>query len=37
MIEVHRIPVPKDRLRALPKDERVLLLLLGYVSNSRAP
>ena len=32
-IEVHRIPVPKDRLRALPKDERVLLLLLGYVSN----
>jgi hypothetical protein len=33
MIEVYRIPVPKDRLRALPKDERVLLLLLGYVSN----
>ena len=33
MIEVYRIPIPKDRLRALPKDERVLLLLLGYVSN----
>ena len=28
MIEVYRIPIPKDRLRALPKDERVLLLLL---------
>jgi len=37
MIEVHRIPIPKDRILALPKDERVLLLLLGYVSNSRAP
>jgi hypothetical protein len=33
MIEVYRIPVPKDRLRALPRDERVLPLLLGYVSN----
>jgi hypothetical protein len=33
MIEVYRIPIPKDRLRALPDDERVLLLLLGYVSN----
>jgi hypothetical protein len=33
MIEVYRIPVLKDRLRALPKDERVLLLLFGYVSN----
>ena len=33
MIEVYRIPIPKDRIRALPKDERVLLLLLGYVSN----
>jgi hypothetical protein len=33
MIEVYRIPIPKERLRALPKDERVLLLLLGYVSN----
>jgi hypothetical protein len=33
MIEVYRIPVPKDGLRALPKDERVPLLLLGYVSD----
>jgi hypothetical protein len=33
MIEVYRIPVPKDRLQALSPDERVLLLLLGYVSN----
>ena len=33
MIQVIRIPVPKQRLQALPKDERVLLLLLGYVAN----
>lgn len=33
MIEVYRIPVPKDRLRAMPKDERVLFLLLGYAAN----
>src|ERR1700744_2869971 len=33
MIEVYRIPVPKDRLRAMPRDERVLLLLLGYAAN----
>ena len=33
MIQVYRIPVPKERLRAMPKDERVLLLLLGYVAN----
>lgn len=33
MIEVYRIPVPKERLRALSRDERVLLLLLGHVSN----
>lgn len=31
MIQVYRIPVPKERLRAMPKDERVLLL--GYASN----
>jgi hypothetical protein len=30
MIQVYRIPVPKERLPAMPKDERVLLLLLGY-------
>jgi hypothetical protein len=33
MIQVYRIPIPKSRLRAMPKDERVLLLLLGYASN----
>jgi hypothetical protein len=33
MIKVYRIPVPKDRLLALPRDERVLLILLGYVAN----
>jgi hypothetical protein len=33
MIEVYNIPVPKDRICAMPKQERVLLLLLGYVSN----
>jgi len=33
MIEIYRIPVSKERLSALPEDERVLLLLLGYVSN----
>src|SRR5260370_29931217 len=33
MVEADRIPVPKERLRAMPRDERVLVLLLGYVSN----
>jgi hypothetical protein len=33
MIEVYRIPVPKERLRARLRDERIRLLLLGYVSN----
>jgi hypothetical protein len=33
MIQVYRIPVPKERLRAMPKDERVLLLLLGHAAN----
>jgi hypothetical protein len=33
MIQIIRIPVPKERLRALSKDERVLLLLLGYAAN----
>lgn len=32
-ISVYRIPIPSDNLRAMPKDERVLLLLLGYVAN----
>jgi len=33
MIEAYRIPIPKDRLRALSMDERVVLLLVGYVAN----
>jgi len=33
MIQVYRIPVPKERLLAMPKDERVLLLLMGYMAN----
>jgi hypothetical protein len=33
MITVVKIPVPKDRLRAMPEDERALLILLGYVAN----
>lgn len=33
MIQVYRIPVPKDRLRAMPQDERAFLLLLGYAAN----
>jgi len=33
MITVYRIPIPKDQLRGMPRDGRVLLLLLGYASN----
>jgi hypothetical protein len=33
MLQIYRVPVPKDRLRAMPRDERVLLLLLGYAAN----
>jgi hypothetical protein len=33
MIKVLRIPVPKERMRAMPADERALLILLGYVAN----
>jgi hypothetical protein len=33
VIDVFRIPIPCDRLKTLPQDERELLLLLGYVSN----
>lgn len=33
MIQIFRIPVSKEHLRALSKDERVLFLLLGYVAN----
>jgi hypothetical protein len=33
MIDVLRIPVPKETLRAIPKAERALFLLLGYAAN----
>ena len=33
MIKVYRIPIPKNRLLKLPKDERVLLLQLGQMAN----
>jgi hypothetical protein len=33
MIQVFRIPMAKPKLNSLSKDERVLLFLLGYVSN----
>src|ERR1700722_16913860 len=33
MIDVLRIPLPKDRLQSIPKDERALFLLLGYAAN----
>ena len=33
MIQVYRIPIPKDYLLKLPKEERVCLLQLGYMAN----
>jgi hypothetical protein len=33
MIRVVQIPLPKDRLRAVSKEERSLFLLLGYAAN----
>jgi len=33
VIEVLRIALPKDRLKAIPKDERALFLLLGHAAN----
>ena len=33
MIDVFCIPLSKDRLRAMPKEERSLFLLLGYAAN----
>jgi hypothetical protein len=33
MIEVYRVPMSKKQLGALPKDERVLLLLMGQALN----
>jgi hypothetical protein len=33
MIEVFRIAISKDQLRAIPADERNLLLLAGHAVN----
>ena len=33
MIRVMQIPLQKERLRAVPKEERTLFLLLGYAAN----
>jgi hypothetical protein len=33
MIDVIRIVLPKDRLRAMPEEERALFFLLGYAAN----
>lgn len=33
MIQVYRIPIPKEALKKLPKEERVCLLQLGYMAN----
>jgi hypothetical protein len=33
VIDVLRIPLSNDRLRAIPKEERALLFLLGYAAN----
>ena len=32
-IKVYRVLVPKDRLAAMPKEERAVLLLLGHAEN----
>jgi hypothetical protein len=33
MIDITRIALPKDCLRAMPKEERALFFLLGYAAN----
>jgi hypothetical protein len=33
MVQVYKIPISKDKLRAMPDDERALLILLGYAGN----
>jgi hypothetical protein len=33
VIDVLRIPLPKDHLRTIPKEERALFFLLGYAAN----
>jgi hypothetical protein len=36
MIEVFRVSISKQRFRALPKDERALILLGGHALNQIA-
>src|SRR5215470_1378540 len=36
MIRVVRIPITKEQFRALPKDERALILLMGHALNQIA-
>jgi hypothetical protein len=33
MIDILKISVSRDRLRAMPVDERALFILLGYAAN----
>lgn len=33
MLDVVRIPITKERLKQLTKEERTFLLLLGYTAN----
>ena len=33
IVDVLQVPVPKDRLRCMPKDERTFFLMLGYIAN----
>src|SRR5713226_7460515 len=33
VIDVMRISLPKDRLTAMPKEERALFFVLGYAAN----
>ena len=33
VIDVLQIPVPKERLHAVPKEERALFFMLGYAAN----
>jgi hypothetical protein len=32
-VDVLQIPVPKERLLAVPKEERALFFMLGYAAN----
>jgi hypothetical protein len=32
-IEIHRVILPKAQLATMPKDERVLVLLMGHATN----